>query len=196
MAGSPKTNIFKNRSYKGFRPILGFVLEARITHSHVPRAAGPVWTRKAAAKTRNTLHLDKIKAGECRIQQAGRSLIPTWDLIPGLQYAYSTFTMAPKPPLSVREMASLRSAKLVRLAPWAPSSTSSYCSRVLWASWWLSCSWDSLLLAYTTKIADITWGLGERCQERYFFSPNVQPYCPTPFTWGTELLAYTVEDPK
>lgn len=132
-------------------------------------AAGPVGTHRAAAHTRNALHLDRIKAGKRPIQQAGHSLISTWDLSPGLEYVYSTFTMAPKPPLSVRETPSLRSARLVRLAPWAPSSASSYCSRVLWASWWLSCSWESLLLAYTTKMADITQGLGEKRQARHFF---------------------------
>lgn len=126
-------------------------------------------THKAAADTRNTPHLGRLEAGQRRIRQAGHSLTSTWDLIPGLEYIYSTFTMAPKPPLSVRETPSLRSAKLVRLAPWAPSSASSYCSRVLWASWWLSCSWESLFLAYTTKMADITRGLGGKCQARHIF---------------------------
>lgn len=124
----------------------------------------------SSKKKRDALHLDGTKAGQCRTQQAGRSLVLTLDLIPGLQYIYSTFTMAPKPPLSVSETPSLRSAKLVRLAPWAPSSTSSYCSRVLWASWWLSCSWESLLLAYTTC------GVEGEVSGELFPSPDAQPH--------------------
>lgn len=47
------------------------------------QAAGLVGTRKAAAKTRNTLHLNRIEAGKCWIKRAGPSLIPVWGLIPG-----------------------------------------------------------------------------------------------------------------
>ena len=67
-------------------------------------------------KMSNTLHLDRIKAGEGWIQQEGPSLGPTWDPIPGLGNTYSTFTMAPKPPLSVRETPVLRSARLLQAA--------------------------------------------------------------------------------
>lgn len=111
-------------------------------------------------KMSNTLHLDRIKAGEGWIQQEGPSLGPTWDPIPGLGNTYSTFTMAPKPPLSVRETPVLRSARLLRLTPGAPSSISSCCSKPRWASRWLSCSWESLLLAWTRK----TWLAWRRVQ--------------------------------
>ena len=100
-----------------------------------------------------------------RLARAGSSrrgllLSPTWDPTPGLENTYSTFTMAPKLPLSVRETPTLRSARLLRLTPGAPSSISSYCSRLRWASWWLSCSCESLLLAWTNK----TWLARRRVQ--------------------------------
>lgn len=60
---------FTNWFHKGSRPILGFVPEDA-------RLQGWWGRGRAAAKMSNTLHLDRLKAGEGWIQQEGPSLEP------------------------------------------------------------------------------------------------------------------------
>lgn len=148
--GPQRRGVYKNWFYKGSGPVLGFILDARRSVQSQTLGSGASRTPRAAAKSRRPAH-GQNQAARCRTRGAGHSLTAAWNLVLGLEYVYSTFTMAPKPPLSVRETPSLRPVTLVRPAPGAPSSASAYCSKALGASWGLSCSWQSLLLAYTTE---------------------------------------------